>query len=667
MKRRPLGIKRPHRSTAAVAIAFGLASALTVAIPAQAAPNAAPLQTVVFQTTSSTVAAESVVAAMSKSAPVAAPQHRYILHVPSDQVASLLARLHADRRVVYASVAQPVHATVTPDDPCYTTGCPASGTSGLVMQQYLETIGAPAAWGITHGDGVTVAVLDTGVDAAHQDLAGKVVAQVPVCGCGPSNGDANGHGSHVTGILAADTNNGIGIASLGWGVKVEMYQVLNANGLGDTTDVATAIYDAVAAHVRVISMSLANFSCAADPSQCGPDPDDAAAVEYALAHNVVVVAAAGNDGLNSPTYPASYPGVLSVAATDDSGGVQPFSQWGMAANIATPGSKIVSTWNDGGYAVLSGTSMSTPQVAAAAALMIAHNPTLTGPQITELLESTARPTSGGNPINGGLLDVPAALAAEAHPPHLFNGYDTAGSDGSVYSFGAAVFLGSLRGHALNRPVVGMALRGNGLGYWLDASDGGVFAFGDSGFYGSTGNIRLNQPVVGMAATPDGRGYWLVAADGGVFAFGDAGFHGSTGNIRLNRPVVGMAATPDGRGYWLVAADGGVFAFGDAGFHGSTGNIRLNKAVVGMAATVDGRGYWLVAADGGVFAFGDAGFHGSTGNLVLQKTMVGMTPTPSGRGYWLAAADGGVFTFGDARFWGSTGGEAIPGAVVGVAS
>jgi hypothetical protein len=102
------------------------------------------------------------------------------------------------------------------------------------------------------------------------------------------------------------------------------------------------------------------------------------------------------------------------------------------------------------------------------------------------------------------------------------------------------------------------------------TDGGVFTVGAAGFYGSTGNVRLTRPMVGIAAIPDGGGYWLVAADGGVFAFGDAGFYGSTANVRLARPIVGMAATHDGRGYWLVAADGGVFAFGDAGFYGSLG-------------------------------------------------------------------------------------------------
>jgi hypothetical protein len=458
-------------------------------------------------------------------------------------------------------------------------------------------------------------------------------------------------------------------------VKVDVYKVLDSQGGGNTADVATAIYDAVAGGDRVISMSLADFSCAANPLDCGPDPDEQAAVEYALDHNVVVVAAAGNDGLDSQAYPASYPGVLSVAATDNSGAVQPFSQWGSSANIAAPGLQILSTWNDGPcgnhaaqlYCVESGTSMSTPMVSAAAALLIAHNPKATGPQVAELLESTARPTSGGHPIYGGLLNVPAALTAEGHLPHQYNGYELAGADGSVYSFGSAGAFGSMRGHRLAQPVVDIAMRADGLGYWMDATDGGVFSFGQAHFYGSTGGIRLNKPVVGMAPTPDDRGYWLVASDGGIFAFGDARFYGSTGGIRLNKPVVGMAPTPDGRGYWLVASDGGIFSFGDARFYGSTGGIRLNKPVVGMAATPDGRGYWFVATDGGVFSFGDARFHGSTGGITLTKPVNAMSSTPNGGGYWLFASDGGVFTFGNARFWGSAASSPLPAPVVGAAN
>jgi hypothetical protein len=190
------------------------------------------------------------------------------------------------------------------------------------------------------------------------------------------------------------------------------------------------------------------------------------------------------------------------------------------------------------------------------------------------------------------------------------------------------------------------------GYWMVASDGGIFAFGGAKFLGSTGAIRLNMPIVGMAATPSGNGYWLVASDGGIFAFGDAGFFGSTGAMKLNRPIVGMASTPSGQGYWLVASDGGVFAFGDAGFFGSTGAIKLNKPITGMTPSASGRGYRMVASDGGIFSFGDAAFFGSAGGTALARPIAGMAPTPSGAGYWLVGSDGKIFNYGDAAALGS---------------
>jgi hypothetical protein len=246
------------------------------------------------------------------------------------------------------------------------------------------------------------------------------------------------------------------------------------------------------------------------------------------------------------------------------------------------------------------------------------------------------------------------------------GYWLAGTDGSVYGFGAAGEFGA-RPAGLRQPIAGVAPTPTGAGYWLVASDGGVFSFGDAPFLGSTGHLRLNRPVVGMAASRSGNGYWSVGADGGIFSFGDAAFYGSTGALRLSRPIVGMAPTPTGRGYWLVASDGGIFAFGDATFYGSTGALRLNKPIVGMAPTPTGAGYWLVASDGGVFSFGDAGFHGSTGHIRLNAPVVGLAPTPSGQGYWFVAADGGVFNFGDADFVGSAGGRALPRPVTAMAA
>ena len=137
----------------------------------------------------------------------------------------------------------------------------------------------------------------------------------------------------------------------------------------------------------------------------------------------------------------------------------------------------------------------------------------------------------------------------------------------------------------------------------------MFAFGDATFHGSMGGHHLNLPIVGMTANPDGSGYWLVASDGGIFSF-NAPFYGSTGSMRLNRPIVGMAAAPNGKGYWLVASDGGIFSF-NTPFYGSTGSIRLNQPITGMAAAPNGNGYTMVAADGGLFRFGaNSPFYGS---------------------------------------------------------
>jgi subtilisin family serine protease len=627
--------------------------------------------------------AASVAAAASGHISAIAPGDRMVLTVPRARAAAVLAGLRSDPRVAYAT---PEHvwraADVTPNDPCFTV-CTDPSVVGKT-QANLRAVRAPAAWSVTQGSAaIQVAVLDTGVDATHPDLMGKAAIGPVLCSnsgqpCTPVNAagsdDVDGHGTHVTGIIAAATNNGAGIASLGWNTSATSFKVLGDGGAGSTFDIATGIVDAVNAGFRILNLSLAGPSCRVDPTDCGPDPDTAFAVAYAEAHGALVVIAAGNDGFGDITYPAGYPGVVSVAAADNNGAVVSSfptapgqgSEFGPWVSISAPGVGIVSTWKDGHYFVDEGTSMSVPHVSAAAALLLSAFPQLSGPQLATRLIDTAAPSAGGPPIGGGFLDVYAALTAPL-PGRGVNGYAITGADAKVAAFGFDPFEGTLGNTQLNQPVVGMTATANRLGYWLVASDGGIFTFGQAGFFGSTGGLRLNKPVVGMASTPNG-GYWLVASDGGIFTFGPgAAFYGSTGGLPLNKPVVAMAATPSGHGYWLVASDGGIFTFGDAAFYGSTGGLPLNKPVVSMAASPTGHGYWLVASDGGIFTFGDAAFRGSTGGLPLNKPVEGMAASPSGHGYWLVGSDGGIFTFGDARFYGSSGNVQLNAPVVAIAS
>jgi GH25 family lysozyme M1 (1,4-beta-N-acetylmuramidase) len=143
------------------------------------------------------------------------------------------------------------------------------------------------------------------------------------------------------------------------------------------------------------------------------------------------------------------------------------------------------------------------------------------------------------PVDASWFD-PAVLPPASTPT---TGYVLAAADGGVFAFGAARFFGSMAGHRLNRPVVGLAVRPQGDGYWLCSADGAVFNFGEAPDLGSMAGRPLNAPVVGMAATPDGGGYWLFAADGGVFSFGNAPFYGSMAGRPLNAPVVAACAWP----------------------------------------------------------------------------------------------------------------------------
>lgn len=498
----------------------------------------------------------------------------------------------------------------------------------------------------SNGSGMTVAVIDTGVAANHPDLAGQVLpGKDYIDAAQDGRSDPRGHGTHVAGTIAALTGNGIGVGSIAPGAKILPVRVLDADGKGYVSNIAAGIIWAADNGADVINLSLGG------PTQTTIEE---AAVNYATSKGVIVVAAAGNSGNtgNPVMYPAAYSNAIAVSATDRNDNTTPWSEFGPQVDISAPGESILSTY-PAGYTYMSGTSMATPHVAAAAAAVKASNPSLTGAQVRSALESTADDMGApgrDDQFGMGFLDIAGALSAVGtQPPVLIpegtpkGAWMTAG-DGGVFSMGGANFYGSTGAMRLNQPIVGMATTGSGSGYRFVASDGGVFSFGDANFYGSTGAMRLNQPVVGMSTTPSGNGYWLVASDGGIFSFGDAAFYGSTGAMRLNKPIVGMSTTPSGHGYWLVASDGGIFCFGDAEFYGSAGAMSLDSAVAGMSTTKDGRGYYITTASGRVYTFGNAVYKGG----IATRGIVSIATSPIGNGYVLAGADGSLTSFGDAR-------------------
>jgi hypothetical protein len=254
------------------------------------------------------------------------------------------------------------------------------------------------------------------------------------------------------------------------------------------------------------------------------------------------------------------------------------------------------------------------------------------------------------------------------------GYWLVGSDGGIFSFGAAAFYGSMGGTPLQRPVVGITPSASRTGYWLVASDGGIFSFGNSSYYGSIPGVglhpagsglpnSLNAPIVGMVPSVSGHGYFMVASDGGVFAFGDAHFAGSCPGIG---GCVGSAVSvmPDstGKGYWLVTNVGAVYAFGDAQFYGAP--PAQSVPVVDAVPTPDWRGYWLLYANGDVDGFGDATTQGAPlGYVNGFNPASAIFPTADGKGYWVASGRGDVFAYGDAPYLGSEAAAGLNGEII----
>ncbi len=284
----------------------------------------------------------------------------------------------------------------------------AAANDPLLAQQWgIFAIGADRVWASTTGNGVIVAVVDSG-SGPHPDLAENLLPGRSFFGLVESQDgsdiDASGHGTHVAGIIASAANNGIGGSGVAPNAQLLPIKVLDQAGQGDARDVAAGVRYAADNGAKVINLSLGGATESSSLTQ---------AITYANDKGALVVAAAGNGGANDkPKWPASLDLTLAVTAVDQSNGATSFDQRGEYIDIAAPGTGIVSTVK-GDYGASSGTSMAAGFVAGAAALLFAAEPRVTNTQVRDILLRTA--TDIGEPgrdltFGVGLINMVAALA-----------------------------------------------------------------------------------------------------------------------------------------------------------------------------------------------------------------------------------------------------------------
>jgi hypothetical protein len=370
-------------------------------------------------------------AALAVAVPMAATfRVRYESGADAETAASTLEALDG---VEFAEPNRYRETSIVPNDPSFPS------------QWGLTRINCPAAWDRTTGSAnVTVAVIDTGIDLDHPELAPLIVPGRDFVDLGPNPTpppgfrfegdfmgvdndpqDEVGHGTHVAGTIACLSNNNSGVAGVTWNCRLMPVRVLarivninnpnDVRGTGSAADIAAGIRWAVDHGARVLNLSLGGTV----DTQVERD-----AIAYAIAHGVVVVAAMGNGFLqgNATSFPAAYPDVIAVGAIDQSDHRANFSQTGPHIDVAAPGVGVLSTvWNNG-FATFQGTSMASPHVAGVAALIISCNPQLTAAQVGDIIRQTARPLrdNPADPIPNdaygfGCVDAQAALV-RACPP-----------------------------------------------------------------------------------------------------------------------------------------------------------------------------------------------------------------------------------------------------------
>jgi subtilisin family serine protease len=288
-------------------------------------------------------------------------------------VAQAVAALGTSGMVLYAEPNYRLQADLLPNDPQFATN-----------QWAYPQIHAPEAWDITTGKtSIVLADVDTGVATDHPDLSGKLVAGYDFVNDDANPYDDNGHGTYTAGIMAAQSNNAVGVTGTCWGCRVMPVKILDKDGGGAISDFARGIRWAVDHGARVLNISA---GIEYPPKAMGD------AVRYANQHGVIVVASAGNTPDGADRWPAAYDEVIAVTANDQNGAAADFASYGDFLDLIAPGVNILSTvWHEGRltYAWGDGTSAAAPFVSGAAGLLLSLNPDLTPLQVKDALQGGA--------------------------------------------------------------------------------------------------------------------------------------------------------------------------------------------------------------------------------------------------------------------------------------
>jgi subtilisin family serine protease len=296
--------------------------------------------------------------------------HLMVLQVPeaaADKVAAALDRSGQFTFIEKDFVAQ--SAMNTPNDPYFGS------------QWHLATIQAANAWSITTGMSTSViAVIDSGADTTHSDLAPKLVGGWNFLAGNSTIVDNTGHGTATAGTIAADTNNSQGVAGVAWGNPVMPLVVVDSTGYASYSNIANAITYAADHGARIMNISIAGSSASSTLQS---------AVNYAWNKGAVVFASAGNYSTSAPYYPAACDNVVAVSATDSTDLLASYSNFGTWVDLAAPGSGILTTSAGGYYGSWSGTSFSAPVAAGVAALVLSERPSLSAAGLVSLLEQNS--------------------------------------------------------------------------------------------------------------------------------------------------------------------------------------------------------------------------------------------------------------------------------------